>query len=275
MLEIENTIDMIDPEIQKALRNRFNPDGSVLRMHQKRMLEILKYIDCVCKKHDINYWLSSGTLIGAVRHGGFIPWDDDMDIEMLRGDYKRLIKILQEESSVHYAVQTYQTDSGYTLPFAKMRDLHSHVVEKGAENYKYNGCWVDLFYLEKNTCTCLKLSVGFHKFVFAPLGIIKGRPKCLLPLYKVLVYKIIFPVLRSFNQLLPLKYLYHTYGIPFYKNRIPKDIFPLGEIEFEGIKFPAPANLDGYLRRIYGNYMELPSFEKIETHELEIEFEEK
>jgi len=69
-LEIEITYQYDDIDIQKALRSRFNPDGSTLRMHQERMLEILKYIDCVCKKHDINYWLSSGTLIGAVRHGG-------------------------------------------------------------------------------------------------------------------------------------------------------------------------------------------------------------
>ena len=63
------------------LRQRFNPEGSVLRQHQLRMLELLKVIDCICKKHDIPYWLSSGTLIGAARHKGFIPWDDDLDID--------------------------------------------------------------------------------------------------------------------------------------------------------------------------------------------------
>ena len=71
----------------QALRQRFNPDGSQLRKHQLRMLEILVVIDKICRKHQIPYWLSSGTLIGAVRHNGFIPWDDDLDIEMMRNDY--------------------------------------------------------------------------------------------------------------------------------------------------------------------------------------------
>ena len=71
---------MIDQEIQAKLREKFNPDGSMLRKQQLRMLEILLYIDKVCKENNINYWLSSGTLLGAVRHGGFIPWDDDLDI---------------------------------------------------------------------------------------------------------------------------------------------------------------------------------------------------
>ena len=65
------------------LRQRYNPEGSLLRRHQLRMLEILKEIDRICQKHRIDYWLSSGTLLGAVRHGGFIPWDDDLDIEMV------------------------------------------------------------------------------------------------------------------------------------------------------------------------------------------------
>ena len=79
---------------QDELRARFNPDGSLLRRQQLRMLDILLEVDKICKKHDIRYWLSSGTLIGAMRHDGFIPWDDDLDIEMLRSDYVRLMKVL-------------------------------------------------------------------------------------------------------------------------------------------------------------------------------------
>ena len=74
---------MITDTLQNELRERYNPDGSILRKQQLRMLEMLQYIDFVCKKHNIRYWLCSGTLLGAVRHGGFIPWDDDVDIEML------------------------------------------------------------------------------------------------------------------------------------------------------------------------------------------------
>ena len=69
---------MITDTLQNELRERYNPDGSILRKQQLRMLEMLQYIDFVCKKHNIRYWLCSGTLLGAVRHGGFIPWDDDV-----------------------------------------------------------------------------------------------------------------------------------------------------------------------------------------------------
>ncbi|MDE6121888.1 MAG: LicD family protein, partial [Duncaniella dubosii] len=67
---------MIDPLIQQELRSRFNPDGSPLRSHQLLMLDMLKKIDRICAENNIKYWLSSGTCIGALRHGGFIPWDD-------------------------------------------------------------------------------------------------------------------------------------------------------------------------------------------------------
>ena len=79
--------------MDSELRKRFNPDGSLLRRQQLRMLELLEVIDVICRKHQIPYWLSSGTLIGAARHKGFIPWDDDLDIEMLRSDYLRLLKV--------------------------------------------------------------------------------------------------------------------------------------------------------------------------------------
>ena len=83
-----------DPEELKA---RFNPEGSPLRLQQLRMKEMLKVLDGICRKHDIPYWIASGTLLGCMRHGGFIPWDDDLDVEMLRSDYKRLLRILPSE----------------------------------------------------------------------------------------------------------------------------------------------------------------------------------
>ena len=69
----------------EELRARFNPEGSLLWKHQQRMVELLLAFDAICKRHHIRYWLIGGTLIGAARHQGFIPWDDDMDVQMLRG----------------------------------------------------------------------------------------------------------------------------------------------------------------------------------------------
>jgi hypothetical protein len=97
----------------EELRQRYNPDGSQLRRHQMRMLDILIEVDRICKKHHISYWLSSGTLIGALRHNGFIPWDDDLDIEMMRSDYLRLMEVLPQELPEWLALQSDKTDPAY------------------------------------------------------------------------------------------------------------------------------------------------------------------
>ena len=99
---------MIDKKIQENLRMRFNPDNSVLRKHQLRMLDMLIYFDNFCRKHNLKYWLSSGTLIGAVRHQGFIPWDDDVDVEMLREDYLKMLELLKETD--RFILQTKDND---------------------------------------------------------------------------------------------------------------------------------------------------------------------
>ena len=120
-----------------ALRERFNPEGSLLRRQQMRMLDILLEVDKICKRHDIQYWLSSGTLIGAMRHDGFIPWDDDLDIEMMRSDYLRLMEVLPKELPEWLALQNSDTDENYFFFYAKVRDRRSRMLEQN----NYDRLW--------------------------------------------------------------------------------------------------------------------------------------
>ncbi|MBR5957646.1 MAG: LicD family protein, partial [Salinivirgaceae bacterium] len=89
------------------LRAKYNPEGSQLRQIQNRELDILIEFDRICRKHNIDYWLDSGTLLGAVRHGGFIPWDDDIDVCVLKKDRKRLRKAMNTSLSQDYEYSEY------------------------------------------------------------------------------------------------------------------------------------------------------------------------
>lgn len=124
----------------------FNEDKNVA-MAQRVMLEILKEIHKICMKHDIKYTLIAGTLLGAIRHKGFIPWDDDCDIAMLRPDYERFLEIAARELPEGYFLQTRKTDPGYPLNFTKIRKNNTLLIETGEtgeENY-HHGVFVDIF----------------------------------------------------------------------------------------------------------------------------------
>ena len=257
---------MIDDKLQKELRERFNPDGSLLRKHQLRMLEMLKYIDTICKENNISYWLSSGTCLGAVRHGGFIPWDDDVDIEMLRDDFEKFLKIFPENEK--YALQTKKTDKYFLLPFAKVRDLNSRLDELWKNSaLKYQGIFVDVFVLEE--------SPRFAYVIFGVLSLFlqeiqSGANNRFMLWLSVQLKKILYGAIRLLTpvfNLFPNKTLNHAYGCgPGWKSRDADNIFPLTEILFEGYKFPIPKDSDSYLKKMYGNYMQLPNLNKLRIH---------
>lgn len=265
---------IIDPKLQAQLREKYNPDGSLLRRHQLRMLEILKYVDGICRENNINYWLSSGTCLGAVRHGGFIPWDDDADIEMLREDYLKLEKILQKETE--YDFQTWRTDPYYMHPFAKLRDKKSKIneYEYGLDvNYKYRGVYIDIFLLERVPSLIGKIygSVKVKYCIF--MGSSKSRLKKInFRILKNIFYLSIFisrPLLKPFTN---PNILRHTYGSGFAdKARIKNQLMPLKDIMFEGQMFKVPYNTDLYLTNLYGNYRELPDLSLITKHTADVE----
>lgn len=253
---------MIDPKTQAELRAKYNPEGSLLRQHQLRMVEMLKYFDELCQKHGIRYWLSSGNCIGLVRHGGFIPWDDDVDVEMLRKDYLKLEKVFKETED--YVLQTWKNDKGYFRPYAKMRDKHSFLDEGTYDKYyDYRGVFIDVFYLEKSNRVIYFLSSGLKRIFKKYVG----------KKYFNYIKKIIFatvPIFRFLSFLLPKNKLRHTYinsSKLYSKVRDINDIFPLKRVYFEGIQVNVPNNLDAYLKKIYGDYMSIPPVDKIrESH---------
>lgn len=262
---------MIDSKLQEELREKYNPDGSLLRRHQLRMLEILKYVDGICRENNINYWLSSGTCLGAVRHGGFIPWDDDADIEMLREDYVKLEKILKKGTK--YDFQTWRTDPYYIAPYAKLRDKNSRIREWGQdENYRYHGVYIDIFILERVPFLIGKI-YGYALSILLKISRSKLKlKKIIIRMLKSIFYPSIFilrPILRPFTN---PNILRHTYGSGFAnKVRIKNQLMPLKDIMFEGHMFKVPYNTDLYLTNLYGNYREIIDLSTLETHTTSVE----
>ena len=258
-----------------ALRSRFNPEGSQLRRLQLRMLDILLEIDRICQRHHIRYWLSSGTLIGAFRHGGFIPWDDDLDIEMMREDYVKLMKVLPEELPDWLALQNSDTDPNYFFFYAKIRDRRSKMLENTRYDriWKEQGIYIDIFPMERHP-------IGLHKFTEKTVGHMykiwrtsTDDAQSIKQVRRIFDVneKFLFPCLRFICRLLPSKVVTSGMGIPYHNPRFEDEIFPLTTHKFEGHELPVPGNADAHLRHIYGDYMQLPDLDKLAPHMAQLE----
>lgn len=267
---------MIDKELQNTLRQRFNPDGSQMRLLQERMLQMLVWFDGFCKEHGIRYWLSSGTLLGAVRHGGYIPWDDDMDIDMMREDYNKLLKAMQKEKDLPYMLQDHSTDNGYFFSYGKLRDPNSYLDETNGYDRIFNmrGVYIDIITFEKMppsfnwfACRCL----GFSYRVLKCKAFSDRQAKGLVNIIYNVCNGLVFPVLRLLAKCSRTEWVHRSPGIPYKSRTTYKEIFPTVDVDFEGHKFPAPNYTHGYLTRMFGNYMGLPDLDKIHSHTSKLE----
>jgi len=269
---------MVPQKIQDELRVRFNPDGSDLRKVQLRLLDMLLYIDRICKENCIDYWLSSGTLIGAVRHGGFIPWDDDVDVEMMPEGLRRFIKAVELNKAGQYAIHNHSNDPNYLFAFTKLRDLHTRIEEEKVvpQKLRYEGCSIDIFTMVPSNSR--RLHVFARKCIGKEMTLwraIAGKSEWQQSLLKAIIdfpiRRIALPLLTMLSRINAGSRLRHTLSAPFHAPRRKEDIFPLSKVMFEGHEFPAPGNTDAYLRRIYGDYTKIPSVDKIHVHAKKIE----
>lgn len=254
------------------LHQTYNPEGSQLRKAQLRMLEMMKFVDAVCKKNSIPYWLDSGTLLGAVRHKGFIPWDDDVDLGMMRKDINRFIKAVEKENHPYFIVQTKKNDPHFMQDWPVVRDLQSEYIQSSILHNirKYRGLQIDIFPFEEGIIKTFE-NIG-NTFACKKNEKIEKKQLGTAHFIDLLCDYFIFPFWRFLGRFNPhKKKLSLGYGCFFPYSLNYETIFPLKQINFEDFQFSAPNDIHKYLSNCYGlSYMEIPPKEKRITHTSEI-----
>lgn len=255
---------ILSKEQNDLLRAKFNPEGSKLRTDQLRLLSMLRIIDKICKDNQIPYWLSSGTLLGCARHGGFIPWDDDMDIFMLKKDYKRFLDVMVKYDSADYVFHCMETDPDYVNIFGKFRDKNGRIDSKSPRYkfYKYAGIGLDVFAIEKtNFISAYIAGLLYNTVMKSTVHILNsGIRHFYTKSLEFLFSYIVFPVLLLFGMINPKGEYHLALGTGFPKQRVfLKDVFPLEEGLFENEEFFVPHCIDNYLMNLYGDWRRIPS----------------
>ncbi|WP_392536548.1 phosphorylcholine transferase LicD [Legionella sp. 227] len=248
-----------------------------LRQAQLKMLTMLEVVDAICRKHGLDYWLDAGTLLGAVRHQGFIPWDDDVDIAMPRASYEQFLRVAPSEIPSWMWLQTIHSDPGYfnmATPL-KIRDRASRFIEKhekGNEPY-VQGIFIDVFvydrmpvdpkqrkrykFYAKKLSRLLstkysKVKIGHYPTLYKLIA--SFFPK---PLLEWSLQKIIHQANASHSPYIGRGY--NCVG----KNLIKKEeIYPLQRVSFETKEFNIPRNAEAFLIQQYGDYLQLPPEEQ-------------
>lgn len=261
---------------------------------QKCLLEIYLDVANVCKKYNLTIMLSGGSALGAVRHQGFIPWDDDLDAMMPRKDYNRLIEVFEQELGDKYML---------SVPEGKQEsnDLFMEVIKKNTllrrvynNKNNRNGIRIDIFAIENAPSNKLSqkitgyLSDGMRILVACKNTYINKDPfykECLMGSKKMKLYYYMRYFIGMFTSFIPRKkvcnmfnkfvsgfkegdYIAIPMGSKYYHGEIlPRNVFvPTQKAIFEGVEVDIPNNVHAYLTNLYGNYMRIPDIEEREQH---------
>ncbi len=250
-------------------------------------ISILQEIIRVCKENEIPYFTVGGTTLGCIRHDGFIPWDDDIDIGMLRNDYEKFLLIAPQKLSEGYSLQHFSVEKNAPTYFAKVRKDDTKFVEKSTRHLNvHQGVFVDIMPFD-NVPDDMRERKKFYKTVWILLRLqiaktnkvsVAGAAnfkKAVSAVFKRIIHLLLKPV--------PKKYLDETLDkkIRMYNNMVTntissratrkhecsrEDIFPTKSHKFENIEVLIPNNTDKILKTLYGDYMKLPAEEKRVNH---------
>lgn len=247
---------------------------------QNVILEVMSYIDLICRKNNIIYYIMGGTALGAVRHDGFIPWDDDLDIFMTPDQYKKFATIFNNASDNRYILQEWRPTPD-CLEYAKVRKNGTAFIEHSFRHRKdlHQGIYVDIMILHKVKDNLLIEKLVYYKSKFAMLYALSQREwkpknkwqKIALGALKVLPAKSIcewcYKGIYKYDNLTEgYRYCYWLTPAKFTAGLFDKSFFEKYiDIKFEDKLFMAPYRIKEYLSYRYGDYMKLPSKQQQEA----------
>ncbi len=248
-----------------------------IREVQNKILYIMKNIDCLCRKNGIVYYIMGGTALGAIRHGGFIPWDDDLDIFMTPDQYEKFKKVFEKQKNGQFVLQEWRTTPNY-LEYAKIRMNGTTFIEEHFKDRKdmHQGIYVDIMILHKVPENKFIQKLVYFESKFVTLYALSQRnwtPKSMgqaivLKSLKILpckfLAKICYKKIYKYDYLNDnFKYCYWITPAKFRSGLFDKSFFETPvDVPFENIKLLGSEKIKEYLTYRYGDYMKLPSREQ-------------
>lgn len=270
--------------LSEHLNQVYDGKFSALR---KAETEMLFEVDRICKENEVEYFLIGGTLLGAERHKGFIPWDDDIDICMMRGDYEKFRKICPSKLSEKYAYQSHRTDKNIHYIFDKIRLKNTYFSSEHSNNFDtiQNGVFLDIFVFDKTSDIKFfqKLHVALIVMLRRLIHVkwtnkpVNGRfaliSKLLLPILRLLPFSLfhnMFEKILRFYERKKTHNILDGTGLYIKKGALPAEwMEKIEAIPFENGLFPAPVKRGNYLKMWYGDdYMNPPSISKRLGHDI-------
>lgn len=254
---------------------------------KQRELDMLLYFQRICKENSFKFYLTGETLLGAIRHKGFIPWDDDIDVCMPRKDYEKFLSICQRDNS-QYMIRSAKFGN-FLAPYTKIVDRETLVEYKYYQDEMDSQLWIDILPIDGLPKSIDKVRKIYrickiYRKIFALSSVRLGEGRTFI--HKYIKY-LIKPVARLYGQRraarkleqLALTYSYNnckyvgaiTWGLYGESERMLKSEFEKETlVEFEGALYPTFSCWDSYLKRLYGDYMKLPPIEERQAHNMNV-----